>query len=79
MIKEMCGGRAATHPAYTLTCCPSDDFMVLSGSACVSQGPPKQELESTQEYLRNNTSVRTMLGERGIKPEELPADHKNDE
>ncbi len=26
----------------------------------------------TGEHVQNNTSVRTMLGERGIKPEELP-------
>lgn len=26
----------------------------------------------TSEHVQNNTSVRTMLGERGIKPEELP-------
>jgi len=28
----------------------------------------------TGEHVQNNTSVRTMLGERGIKPEELPAE-----
>ena len=27
----------------------------------------------TQEHMQNNASVRKMLGERGIKPEELPA------
>ena len=27
----------------------------------------------TREHIQNNTSVRTMLGERGIRPEELPA------
>jgi len=27
----------------------------------------------TGEHVQNNTSVRTMLGERGIKPEELPS------
>lgn len=26
----------------------------------------------TGEHVQNNTSVRNMLGERGIKPEELP-------
>ena len=27
----------------------------------------------TREHIQNNTSVREMLGKRGIKPEELPA------
>lgn len=27
----------------------------------------------TAEHVQNNTSVRGMLGQRGIKPEELPA------
>ena len=27
----------------------------------------------TKEHIQNNTSVRAMLGQRGIKPEELPA------
>lgn len=26
----------------------------------------------TKEHIQNNVSVRNMLGERGIKPEELP-------
>ncbi|MDD4192866.1 MAG: hypothetical protein PHI28_16130 [Mangrovibacterium sp.] len=26
----------------------------------------------TQEHIQNNTSVREMLGKRGIKPEQLP-------
>lgn len=26
----------------------------------------------TQEHIQNNKSVRDMLGQRGIKPEELP-------
>lgn len=30
------------------------------------------EKKITQEHVQNNASVRTMLGERGIKPEELP-------
>ena len=30
------------------------------------------ETQITQEHIQNNTSVRTMLGKRGIKPEELP-------
>ena len=30
------------------------------------------ELPITQEHVQNNESVRSMLGERGIKPEELP-------
>ena len=28
----------------------------------------------TQEHVQNNQSVRQMLGQRGIKPEELPPD-----
>ena len=27
----------------------------------------------TREHIQNNVSVRNMLGQRGIKPEELPA------
>ena len=27
----------------------------------------------TREHIQNNRSVRDMLGQRGIKPEELPA------
>lgn len=30
------------------------------------------EVSITREHIQNNSSVRTMLGERGIKPEELP-------
>ncbi len=31
------------------------------------------ELSITQEHIQNNQTVRDMLGQRGIKPEELPA------
>ena len=31
------------------------------------------ELSITQEHVQNNQTVRDMLGQRGIKPEELPA------
>ncbi|MCM1288037.1 MAG: hypothetical protein NC240_06965 [Clostridium sp.] len=30
------------------------------------------EMAITSEHIQNNSSVRDMLGERGIKPEELP-------
>ena len=30
------------------------------------------EASITIEHIQNNSSVRSMLGERGIKPEELP-------
>lgn len=30
------------------------------------------ELAITTEHIQNNSSVRDMLGQRGIKPEELP-------
>ena len=30
------------------------------------------EVSITQEHVQNNTSVRAMLGERGIRREELP-------
>ncbi len=30
------------------------------------------EILITQEHVQNNSSVRDMLGQRGIKPEELP-------
>ena len=30
------------------------------------------EASITTEHIQNNRSVRSMLGERGIKPEELP-------
>ena len=31
------------------------------------------ETPITQEHIHNNVSVRNMLGQRGIKPEDLPA------
>ena len=31
------------------------------------------ETPITREHIQNNVSVRNMLGQRGIKPEELPA------
>lgn len=30
------------------------------------------EMPITNEHVQNNTTVREMLGKRGIKPEELP-------
>lgn len=38
----------------------------------VEQKDLQGESAITIEHVQNNTSVRTMLGERGIKPEELP-------
>ncbi|MDL2268916.1 DNA damage-inducible protein D [Desulfosarcina sp. OttesenSCG-928-A07] len=38
----------------------------------VRQKDLQGESAITSEHVQNNTSVRTMLGERGIKPEELP-------
>lgn len=38
----------------------------------VEQKDLQGEFAITAEHVQNNTSVRTMLGERGIKPEELP-------
>lgn len=32
------------------------------------------EDDITKEHVQNNSSVRNMLGERGIKPENLPAE-----
>lgn len=32
------------------------------------------EAPITDEHIQNNSSVRKMLGERGIKPEDLPPD-----
>ncbi len=40
----------------------------------VRQSDLHGEPEITQEHVQNNQSVRGMLGERGIRPEELPAD-----
>ena len=40
----------------------------------VKQNDLHGEQTITGEHIQNNTSVRTMLGERGIKPEELPAE-----
>ena len=39
----------------------------------VEQKDLQGENAITDEHVQNNTSVRSMLGERGIKPEELPA------
>lgn len=33
----------------------------------------KGELSITAEHIQNNKTVRSMLGQRGIKPEDLPA------
>lgn len=33
----------------------------------------KENLQSLLKHVENNTSVRDMLGQRGIKPEDLPA------
>jgi DNA-damage-inducible protein D len=38
----------------------------------VRQNDLQGEQSITGEHVQNNTSVRNMLGERGIKPEELP-------
>ncbi len=38
----------------------------------VRQNDLQGESSITDEHVQNNTSVRNMLGERGIKPEELP-------
>lgn len=38
----------------------------------VQQADLRGELAITNEHVQNNTSVRQMLGERGIKPEALP-------
>lgn len=38
----------------------------------VRQNDLQGEPSITKEHIQNNTSVRNMLGDRGIKPEELP-------
>ncbi|MCX6984129.1 MAG: DNA damage-inducible protein D, partial [Lentisphaerae bacterium] len=38
----------------------------------VQQADIQGEPEITSEHVQNNTSVREMLGQRGIKPEALP-------
>ncbi len=38
----------------------------------VHQADLEGELTITREHIQNNTSVRDMLGQRGIKPELLP-------
>jgi DNA-damage-inducible protein D len=40
----------------------------------VQQADLKGEPAITEEHVQNNTSVRQMLDERGIKPEALPAE-----
>jgi len=40
----------------------------------VRQNDLQGERAITGEHVQNNNSVRNMLGERGIKPEELPAE-----
>ena len=34
----------------------------------------KGESKITDEHIKNNTDVRTLLGKSGIKPEQLPAE-----
>jgi DNA-damage-inducible protein D len=38
----------------------------------VQQADLRGEPAITEEHVQNNTSVRQMLGQRGIKPEALP-------
>jgi len=40
----------------------------------VRQNDLKGEFSIAGEHVQNNSSVRAMLGQRGIKPEELPAE-----
>jgi DNA-damage-inducible protein D len=40
----------------------------------VQQADLQGERAITQEHIQNNHSVRNMLGQRGIKPEQLPAE-----
>lgn len=40
----------------------------------VTQLDLRGEIEITSEHVQNNRSVRDMLGQRGIRPEELPAE-----
>ena len=40
----------------------------------VQQADLQGESAITQEHVQNNHSVRGMLGQRGIKPEQLPAE-----
>lgn len=40
----------------------------------VKQSDLQGEDDITKEHVQNNSSVRNMLGERGIKPEDLPAE-----
>lgn len=40
----------------------------------VSQADLQGELPITSEHILNNSSVRQMLGQRGIKPEDLPSE-----
>ena len=40
----------------------------------VEQANLKGEAAITDEHVQNNLSVRGMLGQRGIRPERLPAD-----
>ena len=40
----------------------------------VNQADLMGEDKITNEHVQNNSSVRDMLGKRGIKPEELPPD-----
>lgn len=43
----------------------------------VEQKDLQGEQPITQEHIQNNTTVREMLGQRGIGPEDLPTSVKN--
>jgi len=40
----------------------------------ITQADLQGEQAITREYVQNNHSVRDMLGQRGIQPEQLPAE-----
>jgi hypothetical protein len=48
------------------------DFLRVGNFSNVEQKDLYGEASITAEHVQNNRSVRGMLGQRGIKPEELP-------
>jgi DNA-damage-inducible protein D len=67
------GTRALADFLPTITI-KAKDFATEITNFNVKKGDLKGEVPITREHVRNNEAVRKILGERGIQPENLPAE-----